>query len=230
MWRSPNRISSTRFCQSARELPVSLFESSSFTVAISKLSECEDWPIAAGNAPSLLGVFHHQGGTYADGSVRPLLPVEMTFDEPSSWASDDSRMGIGTIYRDKNDAESFYTLSIQVTDPGKMLFAKIKTAFEHSVISGMSFFHIECRRKSDHPVQGPIAPTFSKMVEAYNRRMAEFDEGREELPLIHFDSVAFEDKMLTKGPHWSWRWNEFPVDGSVLCDRAVAKWRRKRTL
>lgn len=223
-------VSASRFCRQAIELPhASLFRYPEFTLAITKLATYHDFPRESRfrygvDEPNAYGVVHQDGSIMADGSVEPLLPVEIAFSPDHA----EGPLGHGALNRAGMEPDAPYFLNVAINDPDGAIFASLDRAMTRAVASGLNFLHLRCVRKLDHGWPGGKRDQsdWRKDHEADKAFLKSVDKGEAEFESFTFEKVSFNNELTTKAPVWSWAWRDLEFDKPALQDPATAKWRK----
>lgn len=216
-------VSSSRFCMRAAELPYAqLYRYGRFTLALSKLSMHQSWPVRAHSSVEAVALgLLHGSATFPDhGAEEPLVPVKLTFGEDHFKPE-----RFGSAHFDRSAEDGAYLLYVHINDPTGDVLRAFQRAMQQAVSSGFNFIHLHCVQdrefenspRNDHMAQINEDREFLRRVEA----------GEAKLEAIAFDRVFFEDALVTKAASWTWEWEGWEFDHPRFQSKATAKWRRQ---
>ena len=219
-------VSTSRFCQKAVELPLSLLEAEDgFTVAVSHLASSRVIPARADSqGPIAYGVLHG-GAVFSDGATEPLLPVEVHFNaNPSPGHA----FGKAHITRQPKGEENNFFLVVSVSDADGLVSAAFDRAMERHVLCRNDFIHLRCIVDRQHQNRAVRPPEDWKSKHlTRSRHLRAVDAGEEKLTrAFEFDRIAFDDDLYTGAGAWSWGWKEGNFSLPLFRDKRVERWRR----
>ena len=208
----------------AAELPYAhLYRYGRFTLAISKLSFHQGWPLGAHSDAEAVGLgLLHGSATFPDhGAEEPVLPVKLTFGE--DYYRPDR---FGSAHFDRSADDGAYLLYVHINDPTGDVLRALREAMQHGIASGYSFVHVHCVQDRD-PEAGPHRTDYAAQIKEDREFLLRVESGDATLDPIVFDRVFFEDALVTKAPGWTWGWEEWEFEQPRFQSKAAAKWRRE---
>jgi hypothetical protein len=216
-------VSSSRFCMRAEELPYAhVYRYGRFTLALSKLSVSQSWPVRAHSSVEAVALgLLHGSNTYPDhGAEEPLLPVKLMFGgdhfKPERF---------GLAYFERAAINGPYLLHVHINDPTGDVLRAFQQAMQQAVSSGNKFIHLNCTQVRE----GSLSPSkdFLAQMDEDREFLRRVEAGEARLESIAFDRVFFEDALVTKAPSWSWEWESWEFDHPRFQSKSTAKWRRE---